>query len=179
MEHLIRELLTHLGEDPDRPGLEKTPVRMANALRELTAGYGEDARKLMSDGCFASDSTGMVLIRNVDFVSMCEHHVLPFIGQATIGFLPDGSLVGISKLVRLLEVFSRRLQVQERMGQQILDVMEETLNPLGALVHIEAKHLCMVARGVKQPNATMVTTHTSGRFREDAALVTSVLKGGA
>jgi len=166
MEELIRKLLEQLGEDPDREGLERTPARVASSLKDLTSGHGTDAEGLLRKATFASKSTGIVVCKDIDFVSLCEHHMLPFVGKATIAYEPDGVLVGISKLVRAVEAFSRRLQVQERMGQQILDSLNASLHPRGAFVRLEALHLCMVARGVKQPNAHMVTVHASGTLKE-------------
>jgi len=179
MEELVRELLKGLGEDTARPGLEKTPRRVAKALRELTSGIGKDGRAELESAVFESDSEGMVVCRDVHFVSLCEHHMLPFIGQACIAYLPRGKLVGISKLVRVTEIFARRLQVQENLGQQILDAIDATLSPAGSMVHLKALHLCMVARGVRQEQATMETLHVSGAFKEDPGLPWSVLRGKA
>lgn len=176
MESLIRNLLVALGEDPEREGLLKTPKRVATAFQELTAGYREDPVAMMRGAIFQSESKGMVVCRDIEFVSLCEHHILPFVGKALVAYLPSDRLVGISKLVKVVEAYARRLQVQERMGQQIVDAIEESLHPEGILVHLEATHLCMVARGVKQRNAVMETTHVSGRFQADPTLVTSVLR---
>ena len=178
MEDHIRQLIIACGDDPQRPGLDKTPSRVARMYKDLTSGTGEDARAVLEEALFPAESNGLVVCRDIDFVSMCEHHMLPFVGRATIGYLPGKQLVGISKLVRLTQVFARRLQVQERMGQQIIDVMEEVLQPRGSIVHIAATHLCMVARGVKQPNAQMVTLNLSGRFEEHPDLVRTVLGSG-
>ncbi len=178
MEALIRKLLVEIGEDPDRAGLEKTPQRVAGMWGEMTAGQGRDGTALLAEATFDDPSTGMVVCRDIDFVSLCEHHLLPFFGRATIAYYPDGRLVGISKLARVTDLYARRLQVQERMGQQVLDAMVAALSPRGALVHIEATHLCMVARGVKLANARMVTTHASGLFEERPELLSAVLGGG-
>jgi GTP cyclohydrolase IA len=177
MEEHIRELIIACGDDPQRPGLEKTPSRVSRMYKDLTSGTKEDARAILGEALFPAESDGLVVCQDIDFVSMCEHHMLPFFGRATIAYLPDKQLVGISKLVRLTQVFARRLQVQERMGQQILDIMDEILQPCGSVVHISATHLCMVARGVKQPNARMVTLHRSGQFEEHPDLVRTVLRG--
>ena len=177
MEDLIRKILVEVGEDPGREGLGETPARVARALRELTSGYAKRPEEALQGALFESSSRGLVVCRDIRFVSLCEHHLLPFHGTMTVGFKPAGRLVGISKLVRLAEVFARRLQVQERLGQQILEVMEEQLRPAGALVSIRALHLCMVARGVRQSEATMETLHTSGVFEGDPGLVRLVLHG--
>jgi len=178
MEDLIRKLLAELGEDPARAGLLKTPKRVEKALREMTSGMGRDGRAELQGAVFESDSTGMVVCRGVHFVSLCEHHMLPFVGKATIAFVPAGRLVGISKLVRITEIYGRRLQVQEHMGQQILDAIVDTVRPAGAFVHISALHMCMVARGVRQEDARMETLHTSGTFAQDPNLAWSVIREG-
>lgn len=177
METIVRQLLQAIGEDVDRPGLEKTPGRVAEMWKELTSGADCDPYPVLADATFAADTQGMVVCRDIDFVSTCEHHLLPFIGRATIAYLPADKLVGISKLARVTECFARRLQVQERMGQQILDAMTGALAPRGALVHIEATHLCMVARGVRLPNARMVTSHMGGLFESEPKWVDLALRG--
>lgn len=164
MEEMVRKLLAELGDDPDREGLEKTPARYLSALQDMTSGFGVDAGEVLESAVFPADSKGMVVCRDVSFVSVCEHHLLPFVGDAVIAFLPGERLVGISKLVRITEIFARRLQVQERLGQQILDTINEVLKPAGCMVYLEARHLCMVARGVKQEKAAMATMHVSGEF---------------
>ena len=175
MERLIEQMLQSLGEDPRRPGLEKTPARVAQSLKELTAGYDMDAKAILSSAVFESNSRGIVACRDIHFVSMCEHHLLPFFGFATIAYRPGKKLVGISKLVRILNVYARRLQVQERMGQQVLDAMDEVLSPEGILVSIRARHLCMVARGVGQDQAVMETLHMTGEFEDKPGLAQSFL----
>jgi len=177
MDALIRELLVGLGEDPSRPGLEKTPARVARSWQDLTSGMGIDPHKLLAPAVFPAESDGTVVCRDIHFVSVCEHHLLPFFGDVTIAFVPDKHLVGISKLVRVAQAFGRRLQVQERLGQEILETIESTLCPRGVLVHIKALHLCMMARGVQQQDATMVTLHTRGDFHARPELVTHVLAG--
>jgi len=176
MEEIIRKMLVALGEDPMRQGLEKTPARVAKAYGDLTSGYDVDTGALLEGALFEDSSTGAVVCRNIHFVSMCEHHLLPFFGRALIVYIPNGRLVGISKLVRLTQAFARRLQVQERMGQQILDAIQETLAPKGVLVQLEATHLCMVARGVRQQDARMETLHTNGVFQDNPALAGLYLK---
>ncbi len=170
MEELIKKMLVALGEDPTRQGLEKTPARVAQAYGDLTSGYGVDTNGLLRGALFDDSSTGTVVCRDIHFVSMCEHHLLPFFGRSLIVYIPNGKLVGISKLVRLTQAFARRLQVQERMGQQIMDAIQETLEPKGVLVRLEATHLCMVARGVRQQDARMETLHTCGVFEDNPAL---------
>jgi len=176
MEELIRNLLARLGENPDREGLMRTPERVVESLREMTAGYGVDGVSVLSEAVFPAESDGLVVCRDIRFVSLCEHHLLPFFGTATVAFQPDERLVGISKLVRVTEAYAHRLQVQERLGQQILDAMETALEPAGALVSIDALHLCMVARGVRQADARMQTLNLSGVFKQDPALAALVLR---
>jgi GTP cyclohydrolase I len=179
MEEIIAQLLVAIGEDLDRPGLEKTPQRVADMWQELTSGSRCDPIPILSDATFPADTRGLVVCKDIDFVSLCEHHLLPFMGRATIAYLPGDTLVGISKLARITECFARRLQVQERLGQQILDAMVSALAPRGAMVHLEATHLCMVARGVRLPNARMVTTHVSGAFEREPNWVHLALRGNA
>lgn len=164
MEELYKQILAGLEDDPSRPGLEKTPARAAAALKDLTVGYGLDPDELLRPAVFESESSGLVVCRDIHFVSVCEHHLLPFVGQATIAYWPRGKLVGISKLVRVTEALARRLQVQERLGQEILDSMVRVMEPDGCMVFMKALHLCMVARGVKQENATMETLAVTGSF---------------
>lgn len=178
MEELFEKLLVELGEDPARPGLRKTPSRVAGAWRDLTSGYAVDTDKLLDNCKFDEGLGGMVICRDVRFVSVCEHHLLPFFGDVSIAYLPGDNIVGISKLVRLTEAFARRLQIQERLGQQIADTIDRVLKPQGTLVHISALHLCMVARGVRQENARLVTLHTSGAFKDDPGLAQTVWAGG-
>lgn len=178
MHHWLNEFLIEVGEDPARPDLAKTPKRFDSALRELLGGYREDPAHLLASGTFDSDSTGIVVCRDIHFVSMCEHHVLPFFGDALVAFLPAGKLVGISKIPRAVDQFARRLQVQERLGQQILDAIGQATRAKGVLVRIRATHLCMMARGVKQEQATMETLHLSGRFEAEPALCHAILDRG-
>ena len=177
MEELYRQILSMLEDDPGRAGLEKTPARAAQALQELTSGYGVEPEGLLRSALSESDSRGLVVCREIHFVSMCEHHLLPFVGQATIAYWPAGKLVGISKLVRVTEALARRLQVQERLGQEILDAVNSVLGPLGAMVYMRALHMCMVARGVKQENAVMETLAVSGSFEERPEQAWALLGG--
>jgi GTP cyclohydrolase IA len=161
----IATLLSYIGEDPGRPGLEDTPRRVARAWREMTQGYQEDPAEILSR-TFAVHADEMVVLRNIDFYSTCEHHLLPFVGTVTIGYLPDDVVVGISKLARLVECFSRRLQVQERLTSQIAEAIMKHLQPLGVGVLVRGRHLCMGVRGVEKPNTEMVTSSLLGKMRE-------------
>lgn len=168
MEDHYREILREIGEDPDRDGLQKTPERAAEAMAFLTAGYAEDPDALIRDAVFEESSNDLVLVRSIEFHSLCEHHLLPFFGHAHVAYLPHGRIVGLSKVARLVDALSRRLQVQERMTRQIGEALESALDPLGVAVVVEARHLCMTMRGVEKHDAEMVTTHLSGVFRDDA-----------
>ena len=143
-----REVLNLLGEDPDREGLEKTPMRVAKAMQILTRGYTQDPRKVLTDALFEEKYNQMVIVKDIDFFSMCEHHMLPFYGKVHVGYIPDGHITGLSKVARVIDIFSHRLQVQERLTEQIKDCIQDTLQPLGTMVIIEAKHMCMQMRGV-------------------------------
>ena len=169
MEDLIRQQLLAIGEDPDREGLKKTPTRVAKALRFMTKGYNEDPVEILRSALFTVDNEEIVLVRDIDFASMCEHHMLPFMGKAHIAYLPRGKVVGLSKLARVVETFARRLQVQERLTTQVAEALQEALDPAGVAVIMEATHLCMVVRGVQKPNAVTVTSAMFGQFREDAS----------
>ncbi len=161
----IRSVLHLLGEDPSRPGLARTPTRVARALRYLAKGYGEDPKKIVGDALFVEDYQEMILLRDVDFFSLCEHHLLPFFGRAHVAYIPKDRIVGVSKLARLVEVYSRRLQVQERLTTQIAQTLVEQLDPLGVGVVLKAEHLCMRMRGVEKQNSVMVTSAMLGVFR--------------
>ena len=161
-----REVLKLLGEDPDREGLEKTPMRVAKAMQTLTKGYQMDAHKILTDARFKEDYNQMVIVKNIDFFSLCEHHMLPFYGKAHVAYIPNGYITGLSKIARVVDIFSHRLQVQERMTQQIKDCIEETLHPLGVMVVIEAKHMCMQMRGVEKQNSITTTSDFSGAFNQ-------------
>jgi GTP cyclohydrolase I len=158
------ELVRHLEPPPLRPELDATPQRVARAWRELTSGYSLDPMKLASDGVFPSPEPGPVAVRGICLCSVCEHHLLPFVGECHVVYLPQGNLIGFSKIVRVVEALSRRLQVQERLGEQIAEVLDKTLAPRGLAVVIEAKHLCMVVRGVRQNNASIRTVALRGVF---------------
>ena len=159
-----REAITLLGEDPDREGLVKTPERMAKAMHYMTQGYGQDARAILDSAKFHEDISEMVLVKNIELYSMCEHHMLPFYGKAHVAYIPNGFITGLSKLARVVDVFSRRLQVQERLTTQILEAIKDSLNPLGVAVVIEAAHLCMMTRGVQKQNSYTTTSAFSGQF---------------
>ncbi len=167
MESLIRELLSQIGEDPAREGLVRTPERVARSWRELTAGYRADADALVREALFAHEGKEMVLINDIDFYSMCEHHLLPFFGKAHIAYIPDGKIVGLSKVARVVEAFARRLQVQERMTLQIAECLYRNLNAEGVAVVLHAQHLCMMMRGIQKQNSFAVTSQMLGTFREN------------
>ena len=166
MERAVREILTALGEDPDREGLKLTPRRVARAYAELTAGFKEDPRRHLAT-VFHETYDQVVLLRDIEFHSLCEHHLMPFTGKAHVAYLPDGRVVGLSKLARLVEGYARRLQVQERLTTQIADALWDELKPLGAACVIEAAHTCMTIRGVQKPGSTMVTSALRGVFKEN------------
>lgn len=166
IESAVREILTSIGEDPDRQGLRRTPLRVAQMYDELLAGYHIDPVKLINDALFDVDYTEMVIVKDIDFYSLCEHHMLPFFGRAYVAYIPKGKVLGLSKIPRIVDMYARRLQVQERMTQQIADFIDETLQPLGVAVVVEAAHMCSMMRGVKKSNATMVTSAISGAFEK-------------
>jgi len=166
VEPYVKAILEDLGEDPEREGLLKTPSRVARALRELTRGYNQDPEAIINGALFTEDYSEMIVMKDVDFYSMCEHHMLPFFGKAHIAYLPKGRIVGISKLARLVDVFARRLQVQERMTTQVAQLLMEKLTPEGVAVVVEAEHLCMRMRGVEKQNSYVVTSAMYGVFRE-------------
>ena len=158
------EILKLLGEDPSREGLQKTPMRVAKALQVLTRGYAQDPHKVLTDALFAEKYNQMVIVKDIDFFSMCEHHVLPFYGKAHVAYIPNGYITGLSKIARVVDIFSHRLQVQERLTQQIKDCINDTLHPMGVMVVIEARHMCMQMRGVETPNSVTVTSAFCGAF---------------
>ncbi|ABL65024.1 GTP cyclohydrolase I [Chlorobium phaeobacteroides DSM 266] len=160
----VSMLLQGIGENPDREGLLKTPERVARSMRFLTRGYRQNPEELLKKAVFTESYDEMVLVRDIDIFSMCEHHLLPFFGKAHVAYIPDGKIVGLSKIGRVVEVFARRLQVQERLTQQIRDAIQDVLNPKGVAVVIEAKHLCMVMRGVEKLNSVTTTSAMSGEF---------------
>ncbi|HZP42637.1 MAG TPA: GTP cyclohydrolase I FolE [Candidatus Binatia bacterium] len=167
LEAAVRTLLAALDPEPAREGLERTPARVARALRFLTKGYAEDPRAVINGALFTENYSEMIVVKDIDFYSMCEHHILPFVGKAHVAYLPHRKIVGISKIARLVEVFARRLQVQERMTTQIADTIAEQLAPLGVGVVLEAEHLCMRMRGVEKQNSTVVTSAMLGVFRDN------------
>jgi GTP cyclohydrolase I len=164
---LTRDLLAELGEDPEREALLRTPARVAESLRFLTQGYGVDVGDVIRDAVYAEPYEEMVLVRDVEVYSLCEHHMLPFYGRAHIAYMPRGRIVGLSKLPRVVDVFARRLQVQERLTTQIAEALDEALHPYGVAVVIEAFHLCMMMRGVQKQNSQTVTSALTGVFRSD------------
>lgn len=166
----VRQILEYMGEDPDREGLVKTPLRVARAFEYLTKGYQQDPEEILNQAKFTEeDYQEMVVVRDIDFFSMCEHHILPFFGQANVAYIPRHHIVGLSKIPRLVEVFSRRLQVQERLTTQIANTIMEVLNPLGVGVVIRAEHLCMRMRGVEKQNSIVTTSAMLGAFRNQQA----------
>jgi GTP cyclohydrolase I len=165
---LVREQLTLLGEDPTREGLLKTPARVAKAMTFLTRGYQERMEEVVGEAIFHEDHRNMVMVRDIELYSLCEHHLLPFFGKAHVAYIPNGRIVGLSKLPRLVDHFARRLQVQERLTEEIAAAVEEVLAPLGVGVVIEAYHLCMMMRGVEKQNSRTITSALRGVFRDDA-----------
>ena len=161
-----KEILTLLGEDTDREGLQKTPMRVAKAMQVLTRGYEMDAHKVLTDALFKEDYSQMVIVKDIDFFSLCEHHMLPFYGKAHVAYIPNGYITGLSKIARVVDIYAHRLQVQERMTQQIKDCIQDTLKPLGVMVVVEAKHMCMQMRGIEKQNAITTTSDFSGAFNQ-------------
>ena len=169
MEALIHELLAKLGEDPSREGLIKTPERAANAWQFLTQGYHQDVEKVINSAIFTVDANHMIIVKDIEIYSLCEHHLLPFYGRCHIGYIPKGKVFGVSKLARVANVFSRRLQIQERLTNQIARVIMDHLDPEGVGVVIEAQHLCMMMRGVEKQNSRMITSAMLGSFHDCSA----------
>jgi GTP cyclohydrolase I len=167
IEAAVQSILGAIGEDPAREGLLRTPSRVAKMYAELTAGYRVDPEALINDAVFSVDYDEMVMVKDIDFASLCEHHMLPFMGRVHVAYIPDGKVIGLSKIPRIVEMFARRLQVQERMTVQIADFLNEALSPRGVAVVAEGVHLCSVMRGVKKANATMITSAMRGVFRDD------------
>jgi GTP cyclohydrolase I len=169
VEDKIRAILKELGENPEREGLLKTPSRVAESLRYLTRGYRDDPKKIINGAIFAEDQKDMVILKNIDFFSLCEHHMLPFFGKCHIGYIPKGKIIGLSKLARLVDVFARRMQVQERLTAQIAHTLAEALQPTGVGVVMEAQHLCMQMRGVERQNSMAVTSSMLGEFHDSSS----------
>jgi len=168
MEESFRCLLDAVGEDPERQGLLKTPSRAAKAFDFLTNGYRQSLEGLVNDAIFDSDASEIVLVKDIELYSMCEHHLLPFVGKAHVAYIPEGKVIGLSKVARIVDMFARRLQIQENLTIQIADALMKTLRPTGVAVVIEAKHLCMMMRGVEKQNSVMKTSCLLGSFKEDA-----------
>jgi GTP cyclohydrolase I len=168
MQDIIRELLGAIGEDPAREGLLDTPKRVEKALKFLTSGYEEDVDAMLNNALFSVDYNEMVIVRDIDFYSLCEHHLLPFFGKCHVAYIPNGKVVGLSKIPRLVDIFSRRLQVQERLTNEIANTLREKIQPVGVAVVAEATHLCMAMRGVEKQNSVAVTSAMLGAFRDDA-----------
>src|SRR5687768_732668 len=166
MESLIRQLLVELGEDPEREGLVKTPERVAKAFSFLTQGYRQDLQTVINKALFTQTTSSMVIVKDIELYSLCEHHMLPFFGRCHIGYIPNGKVFGVSKLARMVDMFARRLQLQERLTEQISQVVMDSVDAKGAGVMIEARHLCMMMRGVEKQNSTMVTSSVLGVFRD-------------
>ena len=166
--NLITKILRELGEDVEREGLERTPERVEKALRYLTSGYEQDAKEILNGAMFVEDYDEMVIVKDIDFSSLCEHHLLPFLGKCHVAYLPGRKIVGLSKIPRLVEMFSRRLQVQERLTTQIANTINEVLQPRGVAVVMEAVHLCMLMRGVEKQNSKAITSSMLGSFRDRA-----------
>ncbi len=168
MQNLIRQLLSELGEDPERDGLADTPQRVERSLRFLTSGYTADVDAVLNNALFAVDYSEMVIVKDIDFYSLCEHHLLPFFGKCHVAYVPRNRVIGLSKVPRLVEIFARRLQIQERLTNQIAETLRDTIDPLGVAVVMEARHLCMSMRGVEKQNSLAVTSAMFGAFRHNA-----------
>jgi GTP cyclohydrolase I len=167
IEKLVNDLLKELGEEPAREGLRRTPDRFSRAIKFLTSGYGTDIRKILNSAVFREKYSEMVVVKSIDLFSLCEHHLLPFFGKAHVAYVPNGRIVGLSKIPRLVEAYARRLQVQERLTQQIADTLFDVLKPEGVGVVVEARHMCMMMRGVEKQNSLATTSAMLGTFRSD------------
>ena len=168
MEELFAKILAEIGEDPEREGLERTPGRAATSLRFLTQGYRMSLEEILNEAVFEEECDEMVVVKDIELYSLCEHHMLPFIGKAHVAYVPDGRIVGLSKIPRIVDMFSRRLQVQERLTVEVASAIEEAIRPKGVAVVVEAAHLCMMMRGVQKQNSKAVTSCMLGRFKSDA-----------
>lgn len=175
VENAVQIILKSLGEDPQREGLVKTPHRVAKSLSFLTKGYYEDPHKIINDAIFHEQSDEMVVVKDIEIYSLCEHHMLPFVGRAHVAYIPDGKIIGLSKIARLVEIYARRLQVQERLTKQIAQTLQDCLKPRGVAVVIKASHMCMQMRGVEKQNSSMITSSMLGDFRADLATRTEFL----
>ena len=166
IENLTKQLLEEIGEDPSREGLLKTPSRVSKAWSFFSRGYNQDLDKIINNAVFNEDATDMVVVRDVEFFSLCEHHLIPFFGRAHVAYLPNGKVIGLSKIPRIIDMFSRRLQVQERLTRQIAETVKEILDPIGVAVIMEGQHMCMQMRGVEKQNSLTTTSSMLGKFRE-------------
>ena len=174
-EELVREMLVRLGEDPEREGLNRTPERVQKAMAFLTKGYKEDPQALLHEALFTVNYDEMVIVKDVEMFSLCEHHMLPFFGKVHVAYIPNGKVIGLSKIPRLIELFSRRLQIQERLTTQIAETIQQTIEPQGVGVVIEARHLCMMMRGVEKQHSAAVTSSMLGVFRDEQETRTEFL----
>ena len=168
LELITKQLLEEIGEDPNREGLLRTPLRVSKAWKFFSKGYGQDLEKLINEAVFKEDAKDMVIVRDVEFFSLCEHHLIPFFGKAHVGYIPNGKVIGLSKIPRIIDMFSRRLQVQERLTHQIADAINSVLNPKGVSVVMEGRHMCMQMRGVEKQNSFTSTSAMSGQFKKSA-----------
>ena len=166
LSEYTRNVLSEIGEDPTRDGLVKTPLRVAKALQTLTRGYSQDPAAVLRSAMFREDYSQMVIVKDIDFYSLCEHHMLPFFGKVHVAYIPNGYITGLSKIARVVDIFSHRLQVQERMTLQIKECIQDTLNPLGVMVVVEAQHMCMQMRGVEKQNSVTTTSDFTGAFNQ-------------
>jgi GTP cyclohydrolase I len=167
MDDLITSLLKNIGEDPDRAGLKKTPKRWADSFAFLTSGYAQELTKVVNGALFPAETDGMIIVKDIECYSLCEHHLLPFVGKVHVGYIPDKKIIGLSKIPRIVDMFARRLQTQERLGQQICDALQKALKPKGIGIVIEAHHFCMMMRGIEKQHSIAVTSHVQGSFRRD------------
>ncbi len=167
LTELYREILVEIGEDPEREGLAKTPARAAQAFRDFTRGYTQDVSTVLNKAVFSEEYDDMVIVRDIEMYSLCEHHLVPFFGSVHVGYLPQGKILGLSKIARVVDMFSRRLQVQERLTHEIAHAIQEAIEPLGVAVVVEARHLCMMSRGVEKQQSKMITSCVLGAFRKD------------
>ncbi len=168
MEQLFKALLKKIGEDPSRTGLKRTPKRCSEAMEFLTSGYDQHLKTIVNGALFPAESDGMIIVKDIECYSLCEHHLLPFTGKVHVGYIPDRHVIGLSKIPRIIDMFARRLQTQERLGQQICDALQEILKPKGIGIVIQANHFCMMMRGVQKQHSTAVTSSVAGSFKRDA-----------